>query len=75
MYCTKSKIRSTIVVMLYFEGVGALHLYFGCHTPLEQIYRSEIQDLLSKDIISSYQIAFSRLPGCVKVSTSNCLIT
>ena len=74
MYCTMCKKRNEIIVILSFEGVGALHLYFGCRTPQEQIYRSDIQEMISKDIINSYQIAFSRLQGCVKVSTSDYLL-
>lgn len=54
-------------------GWGEIVIYFGCrHSDQDELYRSEIDQMISKNVIKSYYPAFSRKPGQKKV-TSFCL--
>ena len=50
-------------------GWGELVLYFGCRQPnLDELYKNEIEQMISEKVVTSYYPAYSRRPGHKKVT-------
>jgi sulfite reductase alpha subunit-like flavoprotein len=50
------------------KGWGEMVIYFGCRQcRIDELYRSEIDNLLRKKIVTSYYGAYSREPNFKKV--------
>ena len=50
-------------------GWGEMVLYFGCRQcRIDELYRSEIDNMIRKNIITSYYGAYSREPNLKKVN-------
>ncbi len=44
-----------------------IYIYFGCHSKLSELYKSDIEALLDIDLITKYYPVYSREPGFEKV--------